>query len=127
MAISDTSRSFRADIARAASWIVLPVVGLLLAGLLADILPREEVYSSLDYGFSLAALLGAVGCAGYLAVRISRRSGALAFACCVPAASMAAASKHGENVVGEGAAWPVLVALLLGPFIVLLAGLGGWV
>jgi hypothetical protein len=112
---------------RAALWVVLPVVGLLLAGLLADFLPREEVYSSLDYGFSLATLLGAIGCAGYLAVRISRGSGALAFACCVSAWSLTAASARGENVAGEGADWPVLVALLLGPFIVLLAGLGGWV
>lgn len=113
--------------ARAALLVVLPVVGLLLAGLLADFLSREEVYSSLDYGFSLATLLGAVGCAGYLAVRISRGSGALAFACCVFAGSLAVVSTFGKNVVGRGVGWPVLVALLLGPFIVLLAGLGGWV
>lgn len=110
--------------ARSELRVLLPVVGLVLVGLLADSVPREEVYTSLDYGFSLVTLFGAMGCAGYLAVRLSRSSSLTPLSCSsfikTPPAAFAPLSERGAD-------WPLLVALFLGPFVVLLSGLGGWV
>jgi len=100
--------------------------GLVAFGLLVNLFSREEVYTNLEYGFPLLALFGAAGCIGQLAVSISRRSGTLASACCVPAGILRA-TVAGEGVGGETSHLPVLMALLLGPLVVLLAGLGGWV
>ena len=44
-------------------------------------LPRRSL-TNLDYGLSLVAFSHTVGCAGHLAARISRHSGALVSACC---------------------------------------------
>src|SRR5918998_381677 len=49
-------------------------------------LPRRSL-TNLYYGFSLVAFSHTVGCAGHLAARISRHSGALLSACCVPTGS----------------------------------------
>jgi hypothetical protein len=100
--------------------------GLVLFGLLVNLFSREEVYTSLEYGFPLLALFGAVGCIGQLTVSISRRSGTFASACCIPAGILRA-TLAGEGIRGETSQLPVLMALLLGPLVVLLAGLGGWV
>lgn len=101
------------------------VLVLLFAGLVADLLPHDEAYAGIDHGLSLLALLGAAGCLGYLTIRMSLRlglgSGAPPSASGLPPASAVA----GGPEAGED--WPVLVALLLGPLVVLLAGLGGWV
>jgi hypothetical protein len=100
--------------------------GLMLFGLLVNLFSREEVYTSLEYGFPLLALFGAAGCIGQLTVSISRRSGTLASACCIPAGVLRATLAN-EGLRGETKYLPVLMALFLGPFVVLLAGLGGWV
>ena len=112
--------------ASAPSGLAFPALGLLLFGLLTSLFAREEVYANLEYGFSLLALFGAAGCLGQLAASISRSSGVWAFACWVPnRVSPAAVAPRG--VPGGTAGWPVLVALLLGPLVVILSGLGGWV
>lgn len=74
----------------------------------------------------MLALFGAAGCIGHLAASISRRSGALDFACSAPIRVPPAAVVPGGILGGTGE-WPVLVALLFGPLVFLLAGLGGWV
>ena len=100
--------------------------GLVLLGVLVNLFSREEVYASLEYGFPLIALFGAAGCIGQLTVSISRRSGALASACCIPVGLLRATAAT-VGVRGETGDLPVLMALLFGPLVVLLAGLGGWV
>lgn len=100
--------------------------GLVLLGVLVNLFSREEVYTSLEYGFPLLALFGAAGCIGQLTVSISRRSGSLASACCIPAGELRAPVAS-EGIRGEGVHLPVLMALLFGPLVGLLAGLGGWV
>lgn len=103
-----------------------PAFGLVLLGLLVNLFSREEVYANLEYGFPVLALFGAAGCIGQLTVSISRRSGTLARACCLPVGALRARTPSG-GVSGETGALPVLMALLFGPLVVLLAGLGGWV
>ena len=106
--------------------ISFPAFGLVLLGMLANLFSREEVYANIEYGFPLLALFGAAGCIGQLAFSISRRSGTLAFACFIPAGTLRATVIRG-GVPGETSDLPVLIALLFGPLVVLLAGLGGWV
>ena len=98
----------------------------MLLGVLVNLFSREEVYTNLEYGFPLLALFGAAGCIGQLTVTISRRSGTLASACCIPTRVLRAAVVR-DGVGGETSDLPVLLALLFGPLVVLLAGLGGWV
>ena len=125
--MDSTFNSFSARAAtRAPSGLVLPALGLLLLGLLANLSSREEVYANPEYGFSVLALFGAAGCIGHLAVSLSRRSGVLDFACRIPIRVLPAAVVPG-GVPGGTGEWPVLVALLLGPLVFLLSGLGGWV
>jgi hypothetical protein len=97
-----------------------------LLGLLVNFFSREEVYANLEYGFPMLALFGAAGCIGQLTVSISRRSGTLASACCIPAGVLRTTAVR-DGVRGETSDLPVLVALLFCPLVVLLAGLGGWV
>ncbi len=105
---------------------ISPAFGLVLLALLVNLFSREEVYANLEYGFPLLALFGAAGCIGQLTVSISRRSGALASACCIPKGILRTTA---VRAVVRGAAddLPILMALLFGPLVVLLAGLGGWV
>ena len=105
---------------------VLPALGLLLLGLLANLSTREEVYANPEYGFSILALFGTAGCIGHLAASISRRPGALVFACLIPVRVLPVAAVP-EGVTRSTGEWPVLVALLFGPLVFLLSGLGGWV
>ena len=106
--------------------LVPSALGLLLLGLLGNLSSREEVYANPEYGFSVLALLGAAGCIGHLAANLSRRSGTLDFACCVPIRVVPTAAVPAGGPAGAGE-WPVLVALLFGPLVFLLSGLGGWV
>jgi hypothetical protein len=101
-------------------------VGLFLLSLLVNLFSREEVHANPEYGLSVLALFGAAGCIGHLAASLSRRSGVLDFACCVPLRVLPAAVAPG-GVLGGTGEWPVLVALLLGHLVLLLSGLGGWV
>jgi hypothetical protein len=103
-----------------------PGFGLVLLGLLVSLFSREEIYAGLEYAFPMLALFGAAGCIGQLTVSISRRSGTLASACCV-SVEVLRATIEGQGLQGETRQLPVLMALLFGPFVVLLAGLGGWV
>ncbi len=106
--------------------LVFPALGLLLFSLLTHLSSREDLYANPEYGFSVLALFGAAGYIGHLAASIPRRSGAWAFARSGTVGVLPAALVPG--VVPSGpAGWPVLVALLLGPLVVLLSGLGGWV
>jgi hypothetical protein len=102
----------------------LPAAGLLLLGLLANVSSREEVYANPEYSFTILALFGAVGCIGHLAASLSRRSGALDVANRIHVRVLRVAAVPGGYPGGE---WPVLVALLFGPLVFLLSGLGGWV
>ncbi len=106
--------------------IFSPAFGLVVFGVLVNCFSREEVYANLEYGFPMLALFGAAGCIGQLTLSISRRSGALAFACCVPTWVLRARVVR-DGVRGETSDLPVLIALLFCPLVVLLAGLGGWV
>ena len=103
-----------------------PAFGLVLFSLLVNVFYREEVYANLEYGFPMLALFGAAGCIGQLTVSISRRSGTLASACCIPV-EVLRSTVEGHGLPGQTGRLPVLMALLFGPFVVLLAGLGGWV
>ena len=100
--------------------------GLVIFGLLVNLFSREEVYTNLEYGFPLLAFFGAAGCIGQLTVSISRRSGALAASCCIPEGVLRATVAK-EGIRGGTRDLPVLMALLFGPLVVILAGLGGWV
>jgi hypothetical protein len=125
--MDSTFNNFSARAAtRAPSGLILPALGLLLLGLLANVSSREEVYANPEYGFSILALFGAVGCIGHMAASLFRRPGALDFACRIPVRVLPAAAVPGGvwRSIGE---WPVLLALLFGPFVFLLSGLGGWV
>ena len=106
--------------------IFSPAFGLLLVGLLVAFFSREEVYANLEFGFPMLALFGAAGCIGQLTLSISRRSGTLASACCIPIWILRARDVR-AGVRGETSDLPVLIALLFCPLVVLLAGLGGWV
>ena len=106
--------------------IFSPAFGLVLFGVLVYCFSREEVYANLEYGFPMLALFGAAGCIGQLTLSISRRSGALASACCISKWILRARVVR-DGVRGETSDLPVLIALLFCPLVVLLAGLGGWV
>jgi len=106
--------------------IFSPAFGLVLFSLLVNVFYREEVYANLEYGFPMLALFGAAGCIGQLTVSISRRSGMLASACCIPTGVLPSTDVN-DSVRGETSDLPVLIALLFGPLVVLLSGLGGWV
>ncbi len=103
-----------------------PAFGLILFGMLVNLFSREEVYANLEYGFPMLALFGAAGCIGQLTVSISRRSGTPASACCIPTGVLRTMVVR-DGVSGETSDLPVLLALLFGPLVVLLSGLGGWV
>jgi hypothetical protein len=104
-----------------------PALGLVLLGLLVNVFSGDEIYAGLEYAFPLLALFGAAGCIGQLTVTISRRSGTLASACRVSAEVLRSRLERLHGVGGETGDLPVLMALLFGPLVVLLAGLGGWV
>jgi hypothetical protein len=124
---SDRSTASARVATKVPSGLDLPALGLLLLGLLANVSSREEVYANHpEYGFSILALFGAVGCIGHLAASLSQRSGALDFANRIPVRVLTVAAVSGGYPAGAGE-WPVLVALLFGPLVFLLSGLGGWV
>ncbi len=117
---------FRARVGTTApTGLVFPALGLLLFGLLTNLSSREELYANLEYGFSVLALLGAAGYIGHLAASIPRRSKGWSFARSATFGVPPAAPVQG--VPRGTAGWPVLLALLFGPLVVLLSGLGGWV
>ena len=109
--------------ARAAS--VGPLLALVLVGVLADVAPPEEAYAGIGYGLSLLAFLGVAGGAVCLTSRLHSRPEPLPGTSPVVPGAGAFAPVPGPSARGEG--WPLLVALLFGPPVVLISGLGGWV
>jgi hypothetical protein len=124
--LSSTSENHAVVAREALRGVSSPAFGLVLLGVLVNVFSGEEIYASLEYAFPLLALFGAAGCIGQLAVSISRRSGTLASACCIPVEALRSTAE-GRALPGQTSRLPVLMALLFGPFVVLLAGLGGWV
>lgn len=115
--------SFTADTGSVArTW---PLLVVLVSGFLAYFARHDEAYAGADYGISLLAALGAASCIGYLASRLSLRLDLLP--CLGPAASGLSPSAIVTGGLETGEDWPLLVALLFGLFLMLLAGLGGWV
>lgn len=102
-----------------------PLLVVLLAGLLTDVAANDEAYAGLHYAVSLLALLGAAGCIVSFTHRLSSGLEPLPWA--RPTASRLPVPAVLANVPESAEDWPLLVALLFGPFVVLLAGFGGWV
>lgn len=102
-----------------------PLLALVLIGLLADVARPEEAYAGIDYGLSLLAFLGATGCMVCLTSRLYARLDPLPWMGQGTLAVRTFASAPGHSARGEE--WPLLVALLFGPLVVLISGLGGWV
>jgi len=102
-----------------------PLLALVLIGLLADVARPEEAYAGIGYGLSLLAFLGAAGGAVCLTSKLAARLDPLPWAGPATPAARLFASDPGLSVRGER--WPLLVALLFGPLVILISGLGGWV
>ena len=124
--LSTTSKNHAVVAKEALRGVSSPAFGLVLLGLLVNVFSGEEIYASLEYAFPLLALFGAAGCIGQLTVSISRRSGTLTSACCIPVEVLRSTVER-HTLPQQTVRLPVLMALLFGPFVVLLAGLGGWV
>lgn len=84
-------------------------------------------YADFEHGFSLLAAFGAVGCLGHLAVYAYRSSEYLSSLCSVLGDAGVFEDRQPGDILVDSVDWPLLVALLFGPFSMLLAGLGGWV
>ena len=94
--------------------------------LIWDLLPRLT-YGSVGYELSVLAALGTAGCLGHLAVRAYENSGGLYDVWSLFSVAPTPDVCSSAETSVESAGWPLLVALLFGPFSLLLAGLGGWV
>lgn len=101
------------------------MLALVLIGLLTDVARPEEAHAAIGYGLSLLAFLGAAGGAVCLTSRLASRLDPLPWASPAAPAARPFSSAPGLSVRGER--WPLLVALLFGPLVVLISGLGGWV
>lgn len=99
-----------------------PLLAIVLIGLLTDVARPEEAYAGIGYGLWLLAFLGAAGGAVRLTSRLHTSLDPLPWAA---PATPAFGISPGLHVRGER--WPLLVALLFGPLVVLISGLGGWV
>lgn len=102
-------------------------VGFSLVYLLWGFLTDTGTPAGLEYGFSLLAVFGAAGCLGHLLTYASRETGYLSSVFSVSGGAGSLGDRCPDGILIESADWPLLVALLFGPFFVLLAGLGGWV
>ena len=99
--------------------------GLSLILLLWGLLSNAETYGNVEYGFSLLAILGTLGYIGHLAAYAYRSSGYLSSARSVLGNAGPIEAPRSGSILVASAGWPLLVALLFGPFSILLAGLGG--
>lgn len=101
----------------------LPALWLLLA----DLSPQQEVYAGADYGLSMLAVLGTAGCLSYALALVSDRTlfgegSAVSLAGPEPAGGLALSGR-----TARGERWPLLIALLFAPLVILFSGLGGFV
>jgi hypothetical protein len=103
-----------------------PLLAMVLIGLLADVAHPEEAYAGIGYGLSLLAFLGATGGVVCLTSRLATRLEPLPWTSSV-ASTLRRAFASDPGLSTRAEAWPLLVALLFGPLVVLISGLGGWV
>lgn len=103
------------------------VAGFSLVYLFWALFSGSEAYTNFGYGFSLLAAFGAAGCLGHLVVYAYRGSERLFCVWSVLSGVELGEVRQPGSILSGRADWPLLVALLFGPFFVLLAGLGGWV
>ncbi|CAN5596968.1 hypothetical protein BH24ACT21_BH24ACT21_06960 [soil metagenome] len=122
----DTANFFGAG-ARRFSGFSPYAVGLSLIYLFWSFLTNTEAHVGVEYGFSLLATLGAVGCLGHLVAYVYRGPEYLSSVFSVLGTTESLEVRQSGSILFGSADWPLLVALLFGPFFVLLAGLGGWV
>ncbi|MGB3682700.1 MAG: hypothetical protein WA990_09475 [Rubrobacteraceae bacterium] len=101
---------------------VLPLIYLVW-----DLLPRLTSHGNIEYEVSALVALGTAGCLGHLAARVYQGSGGLSHLCSLLGVVQTPDTLAHTEATSGSADWPLLVALLFGPFLVLLAGLGGWV
>jgi hypothetical protein len=101
---------------------VTPVVYLLW-----DLLTNPLFHGNVEYELSVLAALGTAGCLGHLLARAYHNSGSLLQVCSSLTGTLNADALRPSRLSLRNADWPLLIALLFGPFLVLLAGLGGWV
>ena len=118
---------FGARVSRVSSSLSRYAVGLSLVYLLWSILSSSGTHVGAEYGFSLLAALGAMGYLGHLVAYVYRGPEYLFSVSFVLGGAGSLEARRSGDVLVESADWPLLVALLFGPFSVLLAGLGGWV
>ncbi len=104
-----------------------PAIVFSLLCLLWGLFSGTEAYANVEYGFSALAALGAAGCLGHLAAYAYRNSARLSAAFFVLGGVGLVEARRTGGLLTPNAEWPLLVALLFGPFVLLLAGLGGWV
>ncbi len=119
------SNGLASFVAGAALPAFVPLLGLLLCGLFTDLLPRDDAYEAVEYGFSLLASAGTAGCLGYLFARLPRVLQGLPFS--RPAFLRLTPAAIANPGIAPGEGWPLLISLPFGAFFVLLAGLAGWV
>ncbi|CAN5803870.1 hypothetical protein BH23ACT11_BH23ACT11_18530 [soil metagenome] len=101
--------------------------GFSLIWLLWSILYNAQAYNNFEHGFALLATFGAMGCLGYLAAYAYRGPEYLFSVFSLSGGTDSLEAHRTSDVLVASADWPLLVALLFGPFSMLLAGLGGWV
>jgi hypothetical protein len=97
------------------------LAGLAALLFLVGVVPQQAAHAGIGYAVSLIVVLGAAGCLGGLLLLFSRGLPLR------PSGLLKASPPTTRRTGVRGENWPLLVALLFGPFFVLLAGLGGWV
>ncbi len=106
--------------------LLTPLI-LLLAALSEGLLPQEGAHvAGTQLALPLLLILG-TGCVGYLALRAMRSPWESPFGGDSWGAPPKATEVYADPEPSAHGRWPLLVALLLGPFVFLFAGLGGWV
>ncbi len=122
-----TVRFSGAGAGRVFSSLLHYAIGFSLVYLLWGVLSGSGTHVGVEYGFSLLAAFGAAGCLGHLVAYAYRGPEYLSSVFSLLGGVGSSGCRRSGVVLVESTDWPLLVALLLGPFVLLLAGLGGWV
>ena len=101
---------------------LLKLASLFVLLLIPNWLDPEEAYTAVEYSYALLAAFGAAGALGYLAIYFAS---SLDFPPVFDGVRLSRTPEIAGDTPGED--WPLLVALVFGPVVLLLAGLGGWV